>query len=442
LIVLAQFFDEGKAVIGLDNVLRILRKLRRALQVLDLIGAIILRYFQNEGHIKLDIGQLPEHLVVHRHLKEIRILESVAALEIHEDQEPLPLRTALETPVHIPIRVLEYIMLRAWRITFPDHLPDEAEIVERAGRFEAVAVDVQLGHDRDVVPFITEFRERRNRRVRPDIVSICMNETLEVRRPRACLDPLCEDLLSDISGDKSTQNHIHFLLVLGDVFKREKEDDHFKHRWFISEQLAEKVHKALKKLYEGLNNDHLISELDIVAQFLTHVEDVADHYKKEDIIRRWLSISKTIGKNPLGEWGLVASPNIHAKGIRDYAFLVLRKHGSPIHFREVAKSIEKLFGKKAHVATTHNELIKDSRFVLVGRGLYALAEWGYMSGVVKDVIRKVLDKNGPLTKLEIIDKVMKERYVKENTIVVNLQNLKYFKKDKEGRYSAVPVATA
>lgn len=249
-----------------------------------------------------------------------------------------------------------------------------------------------------------------------------------------------EDLLSHISSDKSVQNHVHFLLVLGDAFKKEKEDDHFKHRWFISDQLAEKVHKALKNLYEGLNDKHLISELDIIAQFLTHVEDVADHYKKEDIVRRWLSISKTIGKNPLGEWGLVSSSNIHAKGIRDYAFLVLRKHGSPIHFREVAKSIEKLFGKKAHVATTHNELIKDSRFVLVGRGLYALAEWGYMSGVVKDVIRKILDKNGPLTKEQIVDKVLKERYVKENTIAVNLQNPKYFKKDKEGRYSAVGAA--
>lgn len=246
-----------------------------------------------------------------------------------------------------------------------------------------------------------------------------------------------EDLLSHISSDKSTQNHVHFLLVLGDAFKKEKEDDHFKHRWHISDQLAEKVHKALKKLYESLNDEHLISELDIIAQFLTHVEDVADHYKKEDIVRRWLSISKTIGKNPLGEWGLVSSPNIHAKGIRDYAFLVLRKHGSPIHFRDVAKSIEKLFGRKAHVATTHNELIKDPRFVLVGRGLYALAEWGYMSGVVKDVIRKILDKNGPLTKNEIIEKVLKERYVKENTIAVNLQNPKYFKKDKEGKYSAV-----
>jgi DNA-directed RNA polymerase delta subunit len=129
------------------------------------------------------------------------------------------------------------------------------------------------------------------------------------------------------------------------------------------------------------------------------------------------------------------SSNIHTKGVRDYAFLVIRKHGSPIHFRDVAKQIEKLFDKKAHVATTHNELIKDKRFVLVGRGLYALAEWGYSPGVVRDVIKNILEKNGPMTREEVVTKVMKERYVKENTIAVNLQNPKYFKHDKEGRYS-------
>ena len=75
--------------------------------------------------------------------------------------------------------------------------------------------------------------------------------------------------------------------------------------------------------------------------------------------------------------------------------------------------------------------------MLVGRGLYALAEWGYMSGVVKDVIRKVIEKNGPLPKDKIVDKVLKERYVKENTILVNLQNPKYFRKDREGRYANV-----
>ena len=106
-----------------------------------------------------------------------------------------------------------------------------------------------------------------------------------------------------------------------------------------------------------------------------------------------------------------------------------------MHFTEVAKKISETFGKKAHVATCHNELIKDDRFVLVGRGLYVLSEWGYTGGVVKDVIHHVLEKSGPLTKQDIVDKVMKERYVKENTILVNLQNAKYFKKDKDGKYS-------
>lgn len=248
-----------------------------------------------------------------------------------------------------------------------------------------------------------------------------------------------EDLLNHLAKDTSTQNHISLLLVLGDSFQKEKEDDEFKHRWYVNAELSKKVHESLRKLFKNLSDDDLIPESEIIASFLEHVKDVAEQYKNEEIIKRWLSMSKTIGKNPLGEWGKLSSPNIKAKGVRDYAFLVIRRHGSPIHFREVAKAIEKLFGKKAHVATTHNELIKDPRFVLVGRGLYALSEWGYVPGVVKDVIRHVLTKYGPLTKEEVIEKVLKERYVKENTIVVNLQNPKYFKKDKEGRYSMAEI---
>jgi len=150
-----------------------------------------------------------------------------------------------------------------------------------------------------------------------------------------------------------------------------------------------------------------------------------------------LALSKNIGKNALGDWGKSHSSNIKTKGMRDYAFLVIRKHGSPIHFRDVAKQIGTMFNKKAHVATTHNELIKDKRFVLVGRGLYALREWGYAPGVVRDVIADVLKKNGPMAKEQIIEKVMKERYVKENTIVVNLQNPKYFKRDNDGKYNFI-----
>ena len=246
-----------------------------------------------------------------------------------------------------------------------------------------------------------------------------------------------EDLLAHVSKDKSTQNHVNFMLVVGEEFVKEKEDEEFKHRWHVDKDLSNKIHSSLKKLYSSLSDDELVMEGDMIDSFLEYVEDVNDKYKNEEVIKRWLSLSKKIVKNPLGEWGKSSSPTVNAKGMRDYAFLVIRKHGSPIHFKEVAKAITLYFNKKAHVATTHNELIKDPRFVLVGRGLYALAEWGYLSGVVKDVIKKILEKNGPLTKDKIIEKVLKERYVKENTILVNLQNPKFFSKDKDGKYHIV-----
>jgi hypothetical protein len=246
-----------------------------------------------------------------------------------------------------------------------------------------------------------------------------------------------DDFLGSLGKDKSLQNHIHFLLTIGEPFKKRKEDESFRHRWHANEDLAKKVEDALHKLYQNLSAEDLLPESEMINRLLQHLEEVSEKYKNQEIMRRWLMLSKKIGKNALGDWGATHSSNIHTKGVRDYAFLVIRKHGSPIHFRDVAKQIEKLFNKKAHVATTHNELIKDKRFVLVGRGLYALAEWGYAPGVVRDVIKSVLTKGGPMTKEEVVSKVMKERYVKENTIAVNLQNPKYFKRDHEGRYSTV-----
>jgi Sigma-70, region 4 len=243
------------------------------------------------------------------------------------------------------------------------------------------------------------------------------------------------DFLVGVSSDKSTQNHLHFILVLGDLFTKHKEDDDFAHRWSTDPETATKVHDSLRKLYSSLSDDELIEESKMIERFLNHLKDVSEEYKNEEILRRWLSLSKRMGKNPLGEWGVASSPNVSARGVRDYAFLVLRKHGSPMHFTEVAKAIGSHFDKRAHVATTHNELIKDKRFVLVGRGLYALSEWGYSTGVVRDVIAEILKKAGPLTREDVVEKVMRERYVKPNTILVNLQNPKYFRKNKEGKYS-------
>lgn len=242
------------------------------------------------------------------------------------------------------------------------------------------------------------------------------------------------DFLHAISEDRATQNHIHFFLVLGDMFVKHKEDEHFVHRWSVDKETAQQVERSLKALYESLSDADLIEEGQMIERFLKHLEDVNESYRDNEIAKRWLALSRRISRNPLGEWGVAHSPNVSARGIRDFAYLVLRKHGSPMHFTEVAKSIAQHFEKKAHIATTHNELIKDRRFVLVGRGLYALAEWGYSTGVVRDVIAEILKKNGPMAKEEIIEKVLRERYVKPNTIVVNLQNPAHFKKTPEGKF--------
>jgi hypothetical protein len=244
-----------------------------------------------------------------------------------------------------------------------------------------------------------------------------------------------DDFLSYVSKDKSVQNHIRFYMVLGDEFKKLKEDDHFQARWTVDEELSEVIHAALHAVYKSLDDKELLSQDDLVARFLDELKGVAVQYKNEEVARRWLNISKKIGVNPLGEWGPAQSQNIKTRGIKDYAFLMMRKHGSPMHFREVAKAITDTFGRKTHIATTHNELIKDPRFVLVGRGYYALSEWGYKPGVVRDVIKEILVKEGPLNKEEVVDRVLKERFLKKNTILVNLQNAKYFTKLDNGTYT-------
>ena len=249
---------------------------------------------------------------------------------------------------------------------------------------------------------------------------------------------VCEDdLLSYMTKEKGMQNHIYFLLVLGDPFKYRKEDDEVQRCWYVDPVLAESVHTALKSLYKNLSDEELIPEGEMIDRFLKELENINNKYQNEEVLKRWLSMSKSIGKNPLGEWGHASSPNVKTKGVRDYAYLAVKKHGSPLHFREVATLIEKMFNRNAHIATTHNELIKDNRFVLVGRGMYALKEWGYTSGVVRDVIREVLRGAGALTREEIIEKVLKERHVKPGTIIVNLQNQKYFKRSKDSKFTLV-----
>lgn len=243
-----------------------------------------------------------------------------------------------------------------------------------------------------------------------------------------------EHFLEEVAGNTAERRHIAFLLTVGHHFKNRREDADFRARWHIDETSADAIERALSKLYSTIDPDKLMPEEEFLELFAKYLKEESLKKREPEIMMRWLKLSKRLGKNPLGEWGRTESPHVRIKNTRDFAYLTLKRHGSPMHFVEVAKTIEKLFKRKTHPATTHNELIKDGRFVLVGRGLYALKEWGYEPGVVRDVIRAVLEREGPLSREDIIDRVKRERYVKDATIAVNLQS-GAFTRLQDGRYT-------
>jgi DNA-directed RNA polymerase delta subunit len=139
----------------------------------------------------------------------------------------------------------------------------------------------------------------------------------------------------------------------------------------------------------------------------------------------YLAVSEEVKKNQFGNWGLSSSEEVSPKGTREKAYLVLKEAKKPVHFRDIAALIDKfkLNKRKTNPQTVHNELIKDDRFVLVGRGIYALKEWGFQSGTVKDLLEGILkEREEPMGKEEILERLLKMRQVKKSTIVINLNN--------------------
>ncbi|KKQ23074.1 hypothetical protein A2999_01760 [Candidatus Wolfebacteria bacterium RIFCSPLOWO2_01_FULL_38_11] len=152
--------------------------------------------------------------------------------------------------------------------------------------------------------------------------------------------------------------------------------------------------------------------------------------------KNYLFISKKFKINPYGDFGPSQWEEINPKTIGSKSYLIIKRHGQPLHFKEIAQKINKtkFDSRIALEATVHNELIKDPRFVLVGRGIYSLAEFGHQPGTAKEVIGRILKGKGPMPAKDIINLVKQERFLKENTILLNLQNKKYFKKLPDGKY--------
>lgn len=230
---------------------------------------------------------------------------------------------------------------------------------------------------------------------------------------------------------------VNFLLTLDDNLSFATETNEFYAAWFYDKEIYTRVKQGLDNLVKNLKAKSELLTFDRLLEESRGCFGTLAKNRPDSILTSWLELSKLIASNPYGEWGVVSWPEIRPQGMRDKAYLVIKKEKAPLHFIQISRLIEKTF-KSSHPVnhqTVHNELIKDPRFVLVGRGTYALRDWGFEPGTVKEVIASVLRKyRKPMTKNEILEAVSKQRQVKELTVIFNLQNKKFFKRLADGRY--------
>lgn len=242
-----------------------------------------------------------------------------------------------------------------------------------------------------------------------------------------------QDLTAKLAKDPSdrARAHVAFLADISPRLTVVEENDRYHHAVGIKEaagdeakirQDVDKIVEAIKKQGQPMTVDELHAKVD---------HDHPSH------VRALATLSKDLA-NLKDTWGLNKWPTVNPKNIRDKIYVILAGNGKPMHFNEIAKAIKSSDFRRKDVTTQaiHNELIKDGRFVLIGRGIYALKDWGYEKGTVADIISEVLRKEGgPLHRDEIVRRVLKHRQVKETTILLNLQGKPSFKRVAKATYA-------
>jgi DNA-directed RNA polymerase delta subunit len=239
-----------------------------------------------------------------------------------------------------------------------------------------------------------------------------------------------KDLFLKALGNSDLENEISFLISLDKKILEFKENEKLFSFYALFPESFEKVNKICDSLESYLQKENKLVQKDEILKLFSN--------EKPEIVLSAINISKNIKESYLQGYGLVSWPEVSPKSINDRIYIVLEKEGKPLHFKEITELCNNLFANGARkfiTQTVHNELIKDKRFVLIGRGIYALKKWGYEEGTVKELIYKILkEQNKPLTKEEILQKILEQRKIKPATVLVNLYDKKYFQRDEQGRY--------
>lgn len=253
-------------------------------------------------------------------------------------------------------------------------------------------------------------------------------------------DRLLKEILEFDLDAELNRRAVRLILSLNDKFIRIKESDRWKEGWTLDRAIFERAKVLIDNFIRYFDQEKNIAYEDQIKNILIKCEEVDNFENLEnDAIISAIELSKNIGKNPFREWGKIEWAEISPRGVRDKAFLVMKQENKPMHFRELTEKINEISfnGRKAFSQTVHNELIKDDRFILVGRGIYALRNDQAESDKIKGDISEILGRSeSPMSKNEIMEEVLKKYPdIKKTSIAISLQDSKIFRKTKENKYT-------
>jgi len=240
---------------------------------------------------------------------------------------------------------------------------------------------------------------------------------------------LIAEVLNLIHSVSEVDGNIIRLSLAVDESVRQERTSNLKPFWHSTKISTSEINSVADKAASVLSKQKdIVDEERLVNMVRAALANAGKNFKAE-AIAAVLELDPKLKKTEEG-WGLMSWRHINPRSLRDKALIVMRDIQKPIHFVEIANKISDYgFDKKVvTVQAVHNELIRDDKFVLIGRGLYALREWGYTEGTVADIIEDLLSKKSPLSKEEIIRGVLKQRQVKKGTISLNLQKTPWFER--------------
>ena len=239
------------------------------------------------------------------------------------------------------------------------------------------------------------------------------------------------EALCGANPTKLDQSRLSFIIELCPNLTLITEDDNFFQSAVITKTHDQKsVAKNINTFIDALKKLGEPATIGVIAKEAKHTGSIENAQGLATTSKKLATLHN--------KWGLIKWPTVNPKNIRDKIYVILQQNGKHMHFSEIAGAIKDSEFKRKNVTTQaiHNELIKDKRFILIGRGIYALKEWGYKKGTVSDIITEILKQSKePLHRDEIVKKVLKSRYVKETTILLNLQGKKQFKRVAKATYT-------